>query len=80
VTDLMIRTAYRQMPVYVAVPATEGPWPGVVVVHDFGRTPASDAAVNTARPARNMRRWPVEQQAACFPYWRCGISWVTSRV
>ena len=35
-TDLMIRTAYGEMPVYVAVPATEGPWPGVVVVHDFG--------------------------------------------
>ena len=35
-TDLMIRTAYGEMPVYVAIPATEGPWPGVVVVHDFG--------------------------------------------
>ncbi len=33
-TDEMIRTAYGEMPVYVAVPATAGPWPGVVVVHD----------------------------------------------
>ncbi|HVN11808.1 MAG TPA: dienelactone hydrolase family protein [Kineosporiaceae bacterium] len=30
-----IHTPYGEMPTYVAVPAKAGPWPGVVVVHDF---------------------------------------------
>jgi dienelactone hydrolase len=34
-TDVKIRTPNGQMPAYVAVPAGAGPWPGVVVVHDF---------------------------------------------
>jgi hypothetical protein len=34
-TDVMIATPNGQMPAYVAVPAGAGPWPGVVVVHDF---------------------------------------------
>jgi carboxymethylenebutenolidase len=34
-TDVMIATPNGQMPAYVAVPAGRGPWPGVVVVHDF---------------------------------------------
>jgi len=33
--DQMIRTPYGQMPAYVAAPAAAGPWPGVVVIHDF---------------------------------------------
>ena len=33
--DELIRTPYGEMPAYVAVPAAAGPWPGVVVVHDF---------------------------------------------
>jgi carboxymethylenebutenolidase len=33
--DEMIRTPYGQMPTYVAAPPATGPWPGVVVVHDF---------------------------------------------
>jgi carboxymethylenebutenolidase len=32
----MLRTPGGQMPTYVARPADRGPWPGVVVVHDFG--------------------------------------------
>ena len=32
----MIRTPYGEMPAYVAVPRAAGPWPGVVVVHDWG--------------------------------------------
>ena len=31
----VIRTPHGQMPAYVAAPAAAGPWPGVVVVHDF---------------------------------------------
>jgi carboxymethylenebutenolidase len=34
-TDEMIRTPSGQMPAYVAVPPAAGPWPGVVVIHDF---------------------------------------------
>ena len=35
-TDGMIRTPSGQMSAYVAAPAAGAPWPGVVVVHDFG--------------------------------------------
>lgn len=34
-TDELIRAPYGQMPAYVAAPTTAGPWPGVVVIHDF---------------------------------------------
>lgn len=34
-TDTHIVTPYGQMPTYVAAPAGDGPWPGVVVIHDF---------------------------------------------
>lgn len=34
-TDVLIATPNGQMPAYVATPAGGGPWPGVVVVHDF---------------------------------------------
>ena len=30
-----IRTSHGEMPTYVATPAGGGPWPGVVVIHDF---------------------------------------------
>ncbi len=33
--DEMIRTPYGQMSAYVAAPPGAGPWPGVVVIHDF---------------------------------------------
>jgi carboxymethylenebutenolidase len=34
-TDVTINTPTGGMPAYVATPTGEGPWPGVVVVHDF---------------------------------------------
>ena len=33
--DVTMGTRYGQMPAYVATPSGAGPWPGVVVVHDF---------------------------------------------
>jgi carboxymethylenebutenolidase len=33
--DVTIGTPNGQMPAYVAIPSGAGPWPGVVVVHDF---------------------------------------------
>jgi carboxymethylenebutenolidase len=35
-TDLTITTPTAQLPAYVAQPAGDGPWPGVVVIHDAG--------------------------------------------
>ena len=44
----VIRTPHADMPTYVAVPAGAGPWPGVVVVHDFG---------GMSRDLRNQADW-----------------------
>src|SRR4029453_14010440 len=34
--QVKILTPLGEMPTYVATPAAAGPWPGVVVIHDFG--------------------------------------------
>jgi carboxymethylenebutenolidase len=33
--QVMIATPNGEMPTYVAEPSSDGPWPGVVVIHDF---------------------------------------------
>ncbi len=35
-SDMVIETPSSQVPAYVARPAGDGPWPGVVVIHDAG--------------------------------------------
>ena len=34
-SEVLVRTKQGEMPTYVATPHGPGPWPGVVVVHDF---------------------------------------------
>jgi carboxymethylenebutenolidase len=45
---VVIQTPNGQMPAYVAVPDGAGPWPGVVVVHDFA---------GMTRDLRNQADW-----------------------
>lgn len=33
--DVIVRAPLGDMPAYVATPSSAGPWPGVVIVHDF---------------------------------------------
>lgn len=38
--EAIIKTAHRPLNKYFATPAGEGPWPGMIIIHDiFGMTP-----------------------------------------
>jgi carboxymethylenebutenolidase len=71
-----VRTAQGEMPTYVSVPSGDGPWPGVVVIHDF---------TGMSRDLRNQADWLAGvgflAAAPDLYYWgsRLGCLWTIMR-